>query len=418
MFDSPWNSSKKIAIIAAFAFIQTCCLTWAQNFTARSANINPFGVNGPLPFGGVPDFGGGQGLKGGFAYGVGLSSTYDSNILLSEDNPESDVYLSFLPTVNYTTDPEGGAPVVISASYSPSANAYLNNSDNNSFDQTGSISMVIAGSRTTISAFAGISQDSGADNLAPSQGFFTGTAVSLGLQAGYQLAPRTLVSAGWESSITDYGDGSAVGFGDNSFNLAGLWAATERLSFGPNFSYTTSSSDNTGDFDTWGFSMQGIYKVSEKIQVAAAIGFQYSQYSQEGASSDLAPTGSLNANYQIDELWSWSSSIQSGLTPSPTESNYAISDWLISSNLNRQLLVGSVGIGIVMDFSNYQSVGDKASQASQDSQQNIGFSLNYSRPLPFSHDRVGFTSSLTYTLNYGDIEYSQILLNAGLSMTF
>jgi hypothetical protein len=71
-----------------------------------------------------------------------------------------------------------------------------------------------------------------------------------------------------------------------------------------------------------------------------------------------------------------------------------------------------------MDFSNYQSVGDTVSQASQESQQNIGFSLNYSRPLPLSHDRVGFTSSLTYTVNYGDIEYSQIMLNAGLSMTF
>ena len=419
MFDSPWNSSKRTAIVAGFVFIQACCPVWAQNFTARSASLNPFGVNGPLPFGGISDFGGGQGLKGGFAYGVGLSSTYDSNILLSENNPESDVFLSFLPTVSYTTDPEGGAPVVISASYSPSANAYLNNSENNSFDQTGSISMVISGSRTTISAFAGISQDSGADNLAPSQGFFTGTAVSLGFQARYQLAPRTSLSAGWISSITDYGDGSAVGFGDNSFNLAGLWAATERLSFGPNFSYTKSSSDNTGEFDTWGFSIQGNYKASEKIQIAASIGFQYTEYSQEGASSDISSTGSLNANYKIDELWSWSSSIQSGLTPSPTGTNYAINGWLISSTLNRQLLVGSVGVGIVMDFSNYQSVGPTVvSQAKQENQQNIGFLLNYSRPLPLFHDRVGFTTSLSYMVNYGDIEYSQIRLNAGLSMGF
>jgi outer membrane protein assembly factor BamA len=289
--------------------------------------------------------------------------------------------------------------------------------------------MIISGSRTTISAFAGVSQNSGADSLAASQGFFTGTAVSLGLQVGYQLAPRTSVSAGLSSSITDYGDGttgsSAVGFSGYSVNLSGSWAATERLSFGPSLSYSTNSSDGDGDFDTWGLSMQGSYKASERIQVSASLGFQYVEYSQEGASSDISPTGSLNASYQIDELWSWSASIQSGLTPSPTGSSYVINGWMISSNLNRQLLIGSAGIGVVMDFSNYQSAGptgffqaNQASQASEDNQQNIGLMLNYSRPLPLFNDRLGFSTSLIYTVNSGDFEYTQVLLNAGLNMAF
>lgn len=419
----------QLSVYAASFVIQAACGLSAQNFTARSTNLNPFGVNGALPFGQLPAFGGGAGLKGGFSTGIGLTTTYDSNILLSEDDPESDVSVSVAPTLSYTTDPEGGAPRVISASYSPSANASFNNSDYNSFDQSGSLAMIISGSRTTVSAFAGVSQNSGADSLAASQGFFTGTAVSLGLQMGYQLAPRTSVSAGVSSSITDYGEGttgsSAVGFSGYSVNLGGSWAATERLSFGPSLSYSTSSSDGDGDFDTWGLSMQGSYKASEKIQVSASLGFQYVEYSQEGASSDVSPTGSLNASYQIDELWSWSASIQSGLTPSPTGSSYVINGWMISSNLNRQLLIGSAGLGVVMDFSNYQSVGqtgffqaNQASQASEDNQQNIGLMLNYSRPLPLFNDRLGFTSSLIYTVNFGDLEYTQVQLNAGLNMAF
>jgi hypothetical protein len=201
----------KTAVYAASVVVQAVCQLSAQNFTARSSNLNPFGVNGPLPFGETSDFGGGKGLKGGFAYGIGLSSTYNSNVLLSENDPESDVFLSALPTISYTSDPEGGAPMVFSASYSPSANASLNNSEYNSFDQSGSVSMIVSGSRTKISAYAGVSQASGADSLAASQGFFTGTAVSVGLQASYQLAPRTSVSAGWSSSITDYGDGTTNG---------------------------------------------------------------------------------------------------------------------------------------------------------------------------------------------------------------
>lgn len=444
MFARSRFSTPKTAVYAALVVVQATCGLCAQNFTARSANLNPFGVNGPLPFGKTSDFGGGLAVKGGFNSGISLSSTYNSNVLLSENDPESDVTLSVSPTLSYTSDPEGGAKMVLSANYAPSGNVSLNNSDYNSFDQSGSVAMIISGSRTTISAFAGISQDSGADSLAVSQGFFTGTAVSLGLQAGYQLAPRTSISAGWSSSITDYGDGtgigtstngpgnvnsgnspadessgedSAVGFNGYSVNIGGSWAATERFSFGPSLTYSTSSSDNTGDFDTWGFSMMGSYKVSERIQVAASIGVQYSDYSQEGASTGLSPTGSLNANYQINELWSWSGSIQSGLTPSPTGTNLVINGWSLASSLSRQLLIGSVGFGVNMDFSNFESAGPTGfSQASQEDQQNIGLLLNYSRPL--FNDRVGFSTSLIYSLNYGDIEWTQIQLNAGLNMAF
>jgi hypothetical protein len=430
MFLAPRFFIFQVAAYAASFVIQAMCGLSAQNFTARSSGLNPFGVNGPLPFGKVSDFGGGQelgqGFKGGFLYGVGLSSTYDSNILLSENNPESDVSLSFLPTIGYTTDPEGGAPMVITANYLPSANAYLNNTDFNSFDQSGNIAMVFTGSRTTISAFAGIAQDSGADSLAASQGFFTGTAVSLGLQAGYQVGPRTSVNAGISSSIADYGDGttgsSAVGFSDYSVNLGGFWAATERLSFGPNLSYGLTSSDSVENFNTWGLSIQGNYKATERIRVAGSIGFDYSEFSQEGASNDVFPSGSLNANYKIDERWSWSGSIQSGLSPSPTGSNSLINGWTISSTLDRTLRFGTVGFGVIMDFSNYQSIGPTGvfptNQTSQTNQQNIEFSLNYSRPLPLFNDRLGFNSSFIYVANYGDFEYSQILVNAGLNMAF
>lgn len=422
-------SKPNAAVYAAVVFVQAASGLNAQNFTARSANLNPFGVNGPLPFGKLSEFGdlgGGLGLKGGFSSAIGLSSVYDSNILLSENDPESDVTLSASPTLSYTSDPEGGAMMVLSAVYAPSASASLNNSDYNSFDQLGSFSMVVSGARTTISAFVGISQNSGADSLAASQGFFTGTAISLGLQGSYQLAPRTSLSGGWSSSITDYGESagdtgsagsSAVGFGSHSFNVGASWAATERLSFGPSLSYSTSSSDATEDFSTWGFSMVGSYMVSEKIQVSASMGIQYSDYSEEGESGGLSPTGSLNASYQINELWSFSSSIQSALTPSPTGTNYALNGWSISSGLSRQLLIGSVQIELNMDFSNFDSVGPPGTAPeNQEAQQNIALSLGYSRPL--FRDRVGFSSSVVHTVNYGDVEWSQFQLNASLNMAF
>ncbi|MES2439801.1 MAG: hypothetical protein V4584_12065 [Verrucomicrobiota bacterium] len=416
MFEPSRFSLSKSSVYAASIAIQATCGLNAQNFTARSANLNPFGVNGPLPFGQVSDFGGSKNLKGGFTSGIEISSNYDSNVLLSENDPESDVSLSLTPTVSYTSDPEGGARMVVSGTYAPSANASLSDSEYNSFDQSANVSMIVSGSRTTISAFAGISQDSGVDSLAVSQGFFTGTAISLGIQGTYQLAPRTSVYTSWSSSITDYGDGSAAGFNGHSLIVGGSWAATERLSFGPSFSYSTSSADNNVDINTWGLSLVGSYKVSEKIQVSASLGGQYSDYSQEGSSGDLSPSVSLNANYKINELWSWSGSIQPGILPSPTQTNYSINTWSISSALNRSLIIGSLRMGMDAQIADYESVGTVGIGDPQDGGDNIGVFLSYGRP--FFSDRIGFSSSIRYARGLGQSEWSQIQLNAGLNMAF
>lgn len=424
MLARPRHFRKKAATHAAWVLIQACCGLSAQNFTGRSAGLDPFGVNGPLPFGLALEPGAGAGLKGGFSYGVGLDSTYDSNLFLTEDDEESEVTLSLTPSIGYTSDPEGGAPMVITAGYSPSANAYLNNSELNSVDQSGSVSMVISGSRTTISAYAGYSQDSGTDRLAG--GFFTGTSLSLGAQANYQLAPRTSIFASWSSALTDYGNGqegivggggsdSAVGFDDHSFSVGGFWAATERFSIGPSFNYSTTTSDNTGARDSWGVSVQANYKAAEKIRLGASLGVENSQNSrQEDDSGDLNLTGSLNASYQINALWSWSGSIQSGVVPSPTQANYVINNWSVGSSLNRALLIGSAGIGVDMQFSSYDAVGPTG--FSQVDENSYGISISYNRPL--FNDRVGFGTSLRYSFNEGDFEYTQVQLNAGLSMQF
>ncbi len=427
MLARPRHLRRKAATHAALVLIQACGGLSAQNFTARSAGLNPFGVNGPLPFGRALESA--AGLKGGFSFGVGLDSIYDSNLFLTAEDEESEVTLSLSPSIGYTSDPEGGAPTVITAGYSPSANAYLNNSDLNSVDQSGSVSMVVTGSRTTISAYAGYSQDSGTDRLAG--GFFTGTSLSLGAQANYQLAPRTSVFAGWSSSIADYGNGqevtpgggggaadsadSAVGFDDHSFSAGGFWAATERFSIGPAFNYSLTSSDNTGNRDSWGASVQASYKAAEKINLGASAGVQTSDNSrEEDDSGNYNFTGSLNASYQINALWSWSGSIQSGVVPSPIQTNYVINSWSVSSSLNRALLVGSAGIGVDMQFAGYDAVGPTG--ISQVDENTYGVTLFYSRPL--FNDRVDFGTSLRYSFNEGDIEYTQIQLNAGLSMQF
>ena len=310
---SPWSSytsGMSARFVAVLLVGPVTNSLNAQDFVARSGSLNPFGVNGTLPFGQVGDFGPANGIKGGFSSGVGLNSGYDSNFFQTESNREDEVTLSLTPSLAYTTDPEGGANAMISVSYSPTANAYLNHSDLNTFDQGGAFSMVVSGSRTVISMYASYSQQSGVDRLAG--GFLTGSALSLGFQGSYQLAPRTNVYASFTPTIVDYEQGNFTGFSDYTTTVGGFWAATELLSIGPSLGYSTSSSDNTGDFDSWSFSGNVTYHATTRVQLAASLGLQYSRYSENPSSNGTNAIGSLNATYQINELWQWSSSLRAG----------------------------------------------------------------------------------------------------------
>jgi hypothetical protein len=412
MFTPPRHSPWKAVMQAALISIQASCVLNAQSFTTRSANFDPFGVNGPLPFGEALDLGDSIAFKGGFGYGIGIQSIYDSNFFKTEDNEESEFSTNLLPTIYYTTDPEGGARVAISASYHPVIRLNSNNSEFNRIDQSGNVSIIVAGARTTISAYAGYSQESGTDQLAG--GYVTGTAINLGIRGSYQLAPRTSIYAGWATSVSDYDENSAEGFDGYNVNFGGFWAATERLSFGPNISFSTSSSDTTGTRDAFGIAIQATYAASERIRLAGSLGVEHSKNTDDFDSGGVSLTGSLNASYQINELWSWRVAIQSGVVPSPIQTNYMINNWSASSILTRKLVIGSLGFGMDYNHSIYDRVGP--ARATPENEDTLGFLLTYQRT--FFLDRVGFDTSLHYSINDGANEWSQLQLSAGLRMEF
>lgn len=412
MFTTPRHSPRKVVMLAALISIQATCVSSAQSFTTRTATFDPFGVNGPLPFGDALDLGGGIAFKGGFGYGIGIQSIYDSNFFQTEDDVESEFTTNLLPTISYTTDPEGGARVAISASYHPVIHLNANNSEFNGIDQSGNVSIIVSGARTTISAYAGYTQESGTDQLAG--GYVTGTAINLGIRGRYQLAPRTSIYAGWATSVSDYDEDSAEGFDGYNVNFGGFWAATERFSFGPNVSFSTHSSDLSGTRDAFGLSVQAAYAASDRIKLAGSLGVEHSQNTDDFESDGISLTGSLNASYQINELWAWRVAIQSGVVPSPIQSNYMINNWSASSVLTRNLVIGSVGFGVDFNHSIYDRVGP--ARATPENEETLGFLLFYQRT--FFLDRVGFNTSLHYSINDGASEWSQLQLSAGLNMEF
>ncbi|MEO5917547.1 MAG: hypothetical protein ABIS50_25180 [Luteolibacter sp.] len=412
MFSTPRISTSKVTIALLGAWLPLSCPVNGQDFTTQVGSPDSLSLVNLVPLGEGLNFGSGPGLKGGFAYGLGVQTVYDSNLFLSEDDPESEVSTNLSPWLSYTTDPEGGAKFTIAANYHPVARAYINNPDLNSFDQSGDISMTIIGAKTVITAYTRLSEISGTDRL--SGQFVNGSLLSTGVAAAYQIAPRTSLSTSWTAAMSDYGTSSLDGAEIYTGQFGGYWSATERFSFGPAIRYTTTKSDNTGTRDAWALYMQAQYKVGERIYVTGALGVEYAKSSRDDESSTVGMTGNFNATYAISELWAWRSTIQYITIPSPTDTNYVVNNLLISNGVDRNLLRATVGAGVDLNFSNYEGVGTVGTQLGNES--NVSTYLSYRRKL-FS-ERLDFQSKIRYSVNDGQVDWNQFQIFAGLDVQF
>ena len=423
------NAPTTIAIVTLTAGIQMWCVAQAQNtlpgigpsfgstFTSRLADSIPVsGFTGSPLLGSEfvlgPDQELGQGFKGGFLYGAGIATVYDSNFSLSENDPDPELITSLSGIISYFSDPEGGAPVSITASYNPVAQFYLENAENNGVDHSGNAKMTFTGGRTVLSAYANLNQSSGTDPIIGE--FVSETLASAGVEGSYQIGSRTSVSGSFSASTSDYGSNSLEGSNFYSTYIAGSWAATEYFSFGPAIQFNRSTSDNSGTRDAWQYLMQGEYQVGERIRVAGSIGLDYATDSRDEGSASTGLTGGFSADYSINERLSWSGSVLYVTVPSPDEVDYVINNLTISTSLSRKLLRATVDVGLALNVASYEAVGPTATPLDEDN--NVNVFVTYSRNL--FQDRLSLVSTGFYSVNDGQSTWNQFQLSLGLNAQF
>lgn len=416
MFDSPRIFSNKLASAWAIATIGMCvpidCSLRAASFASRIADSETVGINAISPIGEVFESPTGRGFKGGFEYGLGVDSVYDSNFFLTENDPDSELGVNFTPWMGYGTDPEGGADVSFTANYRPVIRTYMENPDFNEVDHSGGVSMRIKGSKTVISAHVNYAQSSGADRIIGE--FVNESMFSAGIEGSYQIAPRTSLSASVTAAISDYDNNSIVGSDIYTAYIGGHWSATERISVGPAIRHVTSKSDNTGTRDSSQFLMQCQYRLREKIRLSASLGVEYATNSRDDGNGSAGLTGSLAASYAISEKLGWVTSIRYVTVPSPSEVDYVINHLMISTALTRQLLRGSIGLGLDLNTANYEQVGAASTTLEDDN--SMGVFLSYQRN--FLRDRLDFQSRIYYVSNNGQEDWSQVQVSIGLGIQF
>ena len=351
-------------------------------------------------------------LKGGFYLGVDASATYDSNFFLDQDYASSEFSAQVAPWVVYRSDPEGGARYSFEARYSPAFKAYWNNSDLDDVDQSGSFSFKFQGSRTMINLFADYSQVSSADRLSGT--FIQGNILNFGIKGTYQLAPRTALQGAWTASMSDYDSGGRAGADVYTTQISGLWDATERIRIGPSLRHTLTESDNTGERDAIAALLKVRYQWGERLFLDASGGIEFAKNSRLGGGRDSGLTGGLEAQYVLSERWTWKTSIRYATVPSPINLNYLVKDLSFTTSLVRYFEKSSLEAGVGVSFSDYEAVGTVASTREND--EYFQAYLAYRRKM-FS-DRVGFDTTLRYSANDGQKDWSQWQLSTGIRVEF
>lgn len=398
------------------ATLGVCVQTWSsansQDFTKQLADSAILGLLGGRTTGEIPGILTTGGMKGGFSSGVGLSSLYDSNLFLQRKGPQSELTTLLAPTIRYVTDPEGGAPLSITAGYQPVARAYMENPDLNGVDHSGDVALKIEGSKTAISAFTRYDTTSGTDRLTGK--FVTSNFLSTGILYVYQIGTKTSAFAGLASDVSDYESSDLVGYQIYSAQIGTFWSATELLSIGPSMNYTHSKSDNTGEREAWALTMQARYIAAETLVFLGSLGIDYAEISREGGNGTTGLTGSMTANYSINERWIWMNSIRYVTVPSANEMNYFINNFVISTALNRSLLRATIGAGMDLNLSEYEEASEVKYHLGNEN--NISFFVHYKRNV-FS-ERIGIYSMVRYSLNDGREDWSQIQVSAGLKFQF
>lgn len=397
--------------LAGLAF--ACGAATAQDFALQLADTNPLGIGAFVPsrLDLAEEAGVEGGIKGAFAYGIGLGTTYDSNFDLSESDESSEVYIEFQPWLSYVSDPEGGATFSLTANYRPVYRMFMDNDDLNDLDNSADVSLSIVGARTSVSVFARYNDFSGTDRLTGS--YSTGWIFTGGVQATREVAARTSLNGSLTYAQSEFtgeeNEGSQVLTG----TFGGIWSATERLGIGASVRYAQTESDNTGTRDSWALLAEARYKAGERIWLSASIGPEFSNDSESGDNS-VGVRANLNARYIINERWSWLNSVNTATVPSPSETGYLVNNLRFSSELEHQLLRAMIRGGIEFNYSDYKSVGDTLGD--RENEENLGLFLAYSRSL-FS-DRLAFDTSVRYRVNNGDTDWSQWLVSMGLGLQF
>jgi hypothetical protein len=127
-----------------------------------------------------------------------------------------------------------------------------------------------------------------------------------GINAGFEISPRTTLQAAWASSRSDR-DTQGGDTESHELSATALWEYSSLLSLGPGIRISRQTGQMQGDRDAFGPQIAATYRLSSKISVNGRLGFDFVEY--DGAAADSFLSASIGANYRMNALWGFNLSL-------------------------------------------------------------------------------------------------------------
>lgn len=249
--------------------------------------------------------------KWGFHPHFGLSTIYDSNIFIQNN----DVQNGLIATVSVGATLLVGnseSPLSLTADYNASAVLFLEDSSQDTINQAVNLNLrwtltkLTLDLRASVSAGTGTSVDIG--NRVKLDGY------NFGLGANYELSAKTSLSMDLTENLSDYGGyiGSSSTWLNGYFN----YLFRPKLTFGIGGGVGYTSVQDAGDQISEQLSVRAVYAATEKLTFNGNLGVQRIDYGG-GMSSDPIPI------FGIGATWSARQGTQVALTASRSVTNSA-----------------------------------------------------------------------------------------------
>lgn len=348
----------------------------------------------------------------GFLFGLGVTGQYDSNLFLEEDDAESDFTIAASPWVNYRSAPPGGARFILDGRYAPFVRAFFNNTDLNTIDHSGNLGLSYEGAKLNLSVFGSYARFAQADRFAG--GFVDTSTLSFGVAGSYAFSGKTSLDASWRAAMSEYESSSLASSDSYIAQATAFWQATPLVRVGPSLRHTELESRNNGLREAWAFLLRAQYELTGKVRLSADAGIELEENSRDGGGRGAQFIGGLDAYYEMDALWSFHAGAQYQTVASPNTQNYTISDFGTSFSVTRQLARGFLRGGVSASFSNYQPVGPVA--VMRDDERAFGAFLSHR--LALFEQRVNLDTSVRYSTNDGQQDWSRFQFSTGFNYTF
>ncbi len=248
--------------------------------------------------------------------------TYDDNIFITRDNPQSDEIWSIFPAFQlitgdrqsmaeyrldqrdllnlsplaFVTTPSQNWPgTILSLDYGPRFNFYTHNSNNNGVDQFLTLNTLFPLAKLILGVKQSYTYQNTqvieAGQLTPQTTFNTA------LTSAYQISSRSSVQVNLRRDSTSYQSSNLVGYADyHNDNWFG-YQLSERLNLGGGvtFGYISVESESSQTYQQ--VLGRALYQLAEKVALDGSFGVEFRQFSTD-TSGSVEPIFSLTGTYR------------------------------------------------------------------------------------------------------------------------